>query len=82
MYIPGLLLFVAVLESFKGKERSTPGEGGDDVFVGAKDVKGATNVGASPEVGKNAGCIIRWWGSRKHAARGFKELGLSEYICY
>jgi hypothetical protein len=56
--IPRLLVLVAVLAGFEGEEGDAPGEGGDKVFVGADDVKGAADGAAGVEVGEDARCVV------------------------
>jgi hypothetical protein len=73
--VPGFLLLVAVLGGFESEEGDAPCEGGDEIFVGADDVKGAANRATGVEVCEDGGCVVCGLFVVEDGARGFEELG-------
>lgn len=73
--VPRLLVFVAVFERFEGEEGGAPGEGGDEVGVGAEDVEGGAHVAAREEGVEDAGGVVGGGGAGEDGAGGFEELG-------
>ncbi|TKW50409.1 hypothetical protein CTA1_8296 [Colletotrichum tanaceti] len=56
--VPRLLVLVAVAEGLEGQEGHAPGEGGDEVLVGAEDVEGGADVAAAQELGEDARRVV------------------------
>jgi hypothetical protein len=63
-----------VLARFEGEERNAPCKRGDEVFVAADDVEGATNITAVVEVGKDVCGVVSRLFVVEDTTCGFEEL--------
>jgi len=72
--VPGLLLLIAVLAGFEGKERYAPSEGVDEIVVVANNVECTANVAACMELRKDLSCVVRRLFSLEYGTGGLEHL--------